>query len=135
MDVRELSKNQLHELKCKVYFSTFEEVEEEFADVLDDEIVIEFERAQWPDDISDETIYKLFGHFDFVDDDFCCSCGFDNINGFRIEYGYSLEEYRELWGDMYDEGELWDFSFTDVVHGAIEPNPNMIYWAIVIYNF
>lgn len=78
MDVRELDVNQLYELKCKIYYSSLEEIEEEFADVLDDEVVIEWTLSQCPSDISDETIYKFFSGFSFVDDDFACSCGGKN---------------------------------------------------------
>lgn len=56
---------------------------------------------------------------------------FDEVNGFHIEYGHSLEEYMNLWGDLYKEGELWDFSFDDVKSKAIEPNDNMVYWALI----
>lgn len=56
---------------------------------------------------------------------------FDVVNGFHIEYGHSLEEYMSLWGDLYKEGELWDFSFDDVKSKAIEPNEDMVYWALI----
>lgn len=50
----------------------------------------------------------------------------------QVEDGHTLEEYRQAYGGMYDEGELWDFSEEDVKAGAIEAQPNMVYWRIVI---
>lgn len=50
----------------------------------------------------------------------------------QVEEGHTLEEYRKLFGDAYDDGELWDFSEEDVKAGAVEANPNMVYWRIKI---
>ena len=52
------------------------------------------------------------------------------INGATVEYGHTFDEYDELYGLSYDDGELWDFSKEDFTNGAIEPRKNMIYWSI-----
>ena len=70
MDVRELNRDQLEQLKHKVYYMNIEELEEDFKDVLTDEIVIELEKASIWLDISDNTIYTLFSGIDFVEEDF-----------------------------------------------------------------
>lgn len=41
-----------------------------------------------------------------------------------------LDEYMRRFGDAYNAGELWDFSKEDVESGAIELDPDMIYWEI-----
>lgn len=53
-----------------------------------------------------------------------------NINGFHIELGHTIEEYNALYDKEYENGEFWDFSIEDIEAGAIEANPNMIYWQI-----
>lgn len=75
MNVRELNQEQLYELKDKVYFMGKNELYNEFKESWDDDIEIEYNKAQTPYDISNETIYKLFDGIDFVNDDFCCTCG------------------------------------------------------------
>lgn len=55
---------------------------------------------------------------------------FKIINDFHIELGHTIEEYNDLYGKEYENGEFWDFSIEDVENGAIEANPNMIYWQI-----
>lgn len=54
------------------------------------------------------------------------------INGFHIRYGLPLQEYMLRFGDAYDSGELWDFSLEEIENGAVEPNEDMVYWAILI---
>lgn len=73
MDVRELNYNELYELKRKIFYFTEEELEE-YADVWDDDVQLNWERAQCPSDISDKTVYKIFGHIDFCEEDFWCNC-------------------------------------------------------------
>ena len=76
MNVKELNQEQLNELKYKVFYLNKNDI---FYNMLmeswDDDIQIEYEKAQYPSYISNKTIYKLFGGIDFVDDDFSCSCG------------------------------------------------------------
>lgn len=48
----------------------------------------------------------------------------------NVEGGHTLSEYDSLFGDKYSEGELWDFSLEDFESGAVEPDPEMIYWEI-----
>lgn len=71
MDVKELNQNQLDELKYKVFYLNKNDV---FYNMLmenwDDDIQLEYEKANYPYDISNKTIYKLFNGINFVDDDF-----------------------------------------------------------------
>lgn len=75
MDVKELSQDQLDELKYKVFYLNKNDI---FYNMLmenwDDDIQLEYEKAQSPYDIRNKTIYKLFDGLIFVNDDFSCSC-------------------------------------------------------------
>lgn len=75
MSVKELNYFELLELKSKVYFMDPENPEEfeEFKESWDDEIQLNHERAKTPEEISNETIYKLFNYIDFVKEDFFCN--------------------------------------------------------------
>ena len=53
-------------------------------------------------------------------------------NGAKIESGHTIEEYREKFGKLYDEGELWDFSEEDLFGGAVDINPDIVYWKIEV---
>lgn len=49
----------------------------------------------------------------------------------NVEGGHSTSEYFNLdFGAAYDEGDLWSFSLEDFESGAVEPDPEMIYWEI-----
>ena len=52
-----------------------------------------------------------------------------NEGGIRIEDGHSMEEYMSKFGELYNNGELWDFSEEDF-GDAIDVDPNIIYWKI-----
>ena len=66
--VRELNKDELYELKCKIFY------EEDLSETIsDEEIIFELGHALLPDDISDETIYKLYSGVCFVEEDFWCN--------------------------------------------------------------
>lgn len=56
----------------------------------------------------------------------------ENEIGAKIESGHTIEEYREKFGSLYDEGELCDFSEEDFLDGAIEINPDITYWKIEV---
>ena len=75
MDVKELNQDQLDKLKYKVFYLNKNDV---FYNMLmenwDDDIQLEYEKAQSLYDIRNKTIYKLFDGLIFVDDDFSCSC-------------------------------------------------------------
>ena len=55
---------------------------------------------------------------------------------FHIEFGHTLDEYMGLYGDQYNDGELWDFCLIDIwdKDKSVDANPNMRYWAIVDEN-
>ena len=53
-------------------------------------------------------------------------------DAWQIEEGHSIEEFNKLYSGAYDEGTLWDFSEEDVKSGAVEAQPNMVYWKIMI---
>lgn len=42
----------------------------------------------------------------------------------------SLKEYMKLYGEAYENGDLWDFSKEDVRSGAIELQEDEVYWLI-----
>ena len=73
MNVRELTQDQLYELKSKIYWMSFEEIENEYYEVLDDEIILDLEKATYPNNISNESIYKLYDGINFTNDDFFCN--------------------------------------------------------------
>lgn len=73
MNVRELTQDQLYELKSKIYWMSFEEIENEHYEVLDDEIILDLEKAIYPNNISNESIYKLYDGINFTNDDFFCT--------------------------------------------------------------
>lgn len=54
------------------------------------------------------------------------------INYFHIELGHTLEEYRNRFGRLYAEGDLWDYSLEDVKFNAVEGQCNVLYWGIVV---
>ena len=65
-DVEELTKDELWELKDRLYWNTD-------AEFLTDEQRDIVENADIQDDIPDELIYDVFGCYDFVNDDFWCN--------------------------------------------------------------
>jgi hypothetical protein len=48
----------------------------------------------------------------------------------NVETGHSLDEYNALFKSEIEDGSLWSFSKEDMETGAIEPNPDMLYWEI-----
>lgn len=48
----------------------------------------------------------------------------------KIEHGKTIDEYMEKFGELYNEGELWDFEEEDVLSGAVEPRKDIVYWEI-----
>lgn len=58
------------------------------------------------------------------------SSKFDFTKNARIAYGHSIDEYYDVFGEAYQEGEYWDFSKEDFEGGAIEIDPNKVYWYI-----
>lgn len=44
----------------------------------------------------------------------------------NVEEGHTLEEWEALFGNE----ELWDFTEEDLIRGAVELDPDMVYWAI-----
>ena len=41
-------------------------------------------------------------------------------DAWQIEEGHTLDDYRKLYGNAYDEGDLWDFSEEEVKAGNSE---------------
>ena len=66
MHVTELSEDELLELKGTLYLGTDIEYKTE-------EQQVEIDNADIPSDISDELVFALFDHYDFVEDDFLCN--------------------------------------------------------------
>lgn len=56
------------------------------------------------------------------------------INYFHIELGHTFEEYKEQFGTLYENGDLWDYSLKDAKYNAVEGNCNVLYWGIVVSN-
>ena len=54
------------------------------------------------------------------------------INYFHIELGHNFEEYKEQFGTLYENGDLWDYSLEDVKFNAVEGQCNVLYWGIVV---
>ena len=71
-----------------------------------------------------EVIDEIIKH---VGKDFIRESKENIVNGAKIEYGHSLNDYFDKFGDAYDNGALWDFSKEDFENGAIEPR-NIVYW-------
>lgn len=70
MSVKELKNEYLEQLKFKIYYMSYDELKEEFGDLVTDEIVEELANAIYINDIKDEIIYTLFNGISFVDEDF-----------------------------------------------------------------
>ena len=47
-----------------------------------------------------------------------------------VVYDKTLEDYMDVYGEAYNKGELWDFSWEDMENGSVEPNLDMVYWEI-----
>lgn len=56
------------------------------------------------------------------------------INYFHIELGHTFEEYKERFGALYEDGDLWDYSLEDVKTNAVEGECDVVYWGIVVDN-
>ena len=48
----------------------------------------------------------------------------------NIEQGHTYEEYMEVYGVDYNNGDLWDFTQEDIENGAVEMDYDRIYWFI-----
>ena len=57
-----------------------------------------------------------------------------NLNGFIVEFGHALDEYERLYKEDYEERNLWEYSLDDIETNAVEPQEDMVYWAIVVDN-
>ena len=77
----------------------------------------------------EEVIEEIINHIDpsVLKEDFE-----ETSFGAKIEDGHTIEEYREKFGELYDEGQLWDFSEEDLMDGAIDVNPDIVYWKIEV---
>lgn len=51
-------------------------------------------------------------------------------NKITIKCGKTLEEYMEKFGADYENGDLWDFPAEDINGGAIDLDPDTVYWEI-----
>lgn len=49
---------------------------------------------------------------------------------YNIENGHTLEEYEDIYGYDYENGDLWDFDLDEVVSGAVDLHDDMVYWCI-----
>lgn len=67
MNVRELSKEQLSELKEHYYFEKIEAEEDRFPSWYELSIIDEL--------VSDEEVYDAYDYVSFVNDDFFCTAG------------------------------------------------------------
>ena len=72
MNVRELNYLQLMQLKERVFYLDTNDEDDfaPFAESWTDDIEVEHNDAEYPSDISDETIFTLFDGIDFVEEDF-----------------------------------------------------------------
>ena len=51
----------------------------------------------------------------------------------HVEEGHTYQEYLQKYGKQYVGNQLWDFSEEDFTNGAIEPDPDIVYWKINVY--
>lgn len=79
MSVEDLSRDQMAELKSKLFWGA--EDQEKIHQILREDQIDILERAQDPEEIPDEIVQELYGDTYFVDDDFRCSCS----NGSELE--------------------------------------------------
>lgn len=49
---------------------------------------------------------------------------------YKIEYGHTLAEYNDRFGDLYSNGTLWSFPKEELEDGTVEPQEDMTYWEI-----
>ena len=103
MQVRELNKEQLLELKWKVFYDLDDEWLCIFSRDEKEAIKNEVDNAKIGDEISDETIYKIYEGIDFVDEDFISS-----ELPTRKELCIDSSEYNNKWelNDIINEIEL-----------------------------
>lgn len=83
MDVKELNQEQLDVLKQKVYYASVDELGNYY---IDDEILKDLDNSVSWWHIDNETIYKMFEIFDFVEEDF-------EINSEKIYLSRKQKEY------------------------------------------
>lgn len=97
MTVRELNQEQLDELKVKAFYLDIEEEDEfsQYQESWNDDIQLEWEKAQLPYDISNETIYTLFEHYSFVKEDFWCNLTDDELPKSEVFDLADLEPYAD----------------------------------------
>ena len=75
MTVYQLNRDQISELKGKLWFDDCNLHEDEFMEEYGENSPAEVADAFSPDDIPDETVYHFFDGIDFVVDDFFCTAG------------------------------------------------------------
>ena len=107
MNVKELNEQQLEQLKTKVFYD-FNDNETEFIQHIIQTLETEdfacvfenLETAECWTDISNETIYKLYGGISFVEEDFCCRNNerqkVYEIAVFNNEDIIAIAEYKKL---------------------------------------
>lgn len=54
----------------------------------------------------------------------------DDFNFSNIEKGHTEEEYMELFGYSYNQGELFDVPIEEIFDGSLEKNDDIVYWLI-----
>lgn len=110
MQVRELNELELSELKAKVFYLNKSDVfYNDLMESWNDDIQKEYEKANYPADISNETIYTLFEHYSFVKEDFWCNFPDDELPKEEIfDYNYNVFVYND------EDGEdlLYTFEYT-----------------------
>lgn len=99
MKVKELSQEQLDTLKQKVYYASVDELGSYY---IDDEILKDLDNSVSWWHIDNETIYKMFEIFDFVDEDF----EIDEDEEFEVGLVDELaQEHLEF--DTYSKNEFY----------------------------
>lgn len=53
-----------------------------------------------------------------------------NEEDFHIEKGHTIDEYMKLYGDQYEDGNLWDFLISEVEDGSVDLDKDTVYWQI-----
>ncbi len=77
MNVTELNRDELQQLKWNIYYNGEEEVFADYAALTAEEREL-LNGIDYADEIPDKIIYKLYGGIDFCHDDFCNDESTDN---------------------------------------------------------
>lgn len=91
MKIEQLEQEQIDELKMKVFYNTLEENKNEFGDDFTKEIQEQIEDAQYFNEIENNTIFALFSHITFCEEDFSYNLNSEEIHNIAMKMEIECE--------------------------------------------